>query len=386
MSVIEVVRRLVRPGRPVGWRISAPFLYSLEFSGEMPPEAWRTIIARIAPYATEVFLEDLLGHPQSDAVLTLCDGQAFRFHLTTHGAWAEPRAQVKRLRALKHLAMLRFRLPDDPDGERGKRVLADLKFAVDAGLEVWGLVAVESADPARLPDEVARLHDWGVKGFALLRCSAANEATRAVYEQAAELRRAGYAIVLDDCAPAGLPGRCRGLLGSCVVDAQGNVKACRHSSLVLGNLLEDDIAAIWSSPKTEDLRAGLPASGAGPYRRGCPFEAPGGAAKDSAALEADETPPVELDPSLVPVPLYRLRHEPFGAVLIKGYDFIPVSRAGWRIAEAFDGRRTLHDLRRRFGERAVLLAYGLFCEKMLRFSRKPPEHDVPVLDDKEAEA
>jgi len=385
MSVVEFVRRLLCPDRPVGWRISAPFVYSLELSRDVPldPKAWRTIIDRIAPYATEVFLEPPLEHPE--ALLAFCDEQGFRFHLTSHATWSDPRALVRSLRALRHLGMLRLVLPDDADTEAGRAILANLKFAVDAGFEVWGLFTAEAVDPERLPGRVARLHAWGVKGFVLSRGSAAGEGARRVYEQAAELRRAGYNIALDDCAPAGLPGRCRGLLGSCIVDAQGNVKACRHSPLALGNLLEDGITTIWASPKAEALRARLPATGL--YEQSCPFEMPDGITKGSAALgTGPETPPVELDPSLIPVPLYRLRHEPFGAVLIKGYDFVPVSHSGRRIAEAFDGRRTLLDLRRRFGEQAVLLAYGLFCEKMLRFSRKAPEHDMPLLGDEEAEA
>ena len=388
MHVIEHLRRLIRPDSPLGWRISAPFVFSLELGrrgdngSALYPlgfQAWRTIIARIAPHAMEVFLdgEEPLDHPDALPLLALCDEQGFRYHLTSRGAWAEPRLLVNRLRALKRLKTLRIHIPTAPESSDGKAVFANLKSAVDAGLNVWGLIPADCVDPERLADIVARLCALGTKGIALMRgCNAAK-----VYERAAELRQAGYNLALEECAPQGLagriPGRCRGLLGSCVVNAGGDVKSCRHSLLVLGSLLDDGIAAIWSSQKAEALRSRLAdgtGTSSGLYRRGCPVEESQGETyndvNDAVLDAAPETPAAELDPSLVPVALYRLRREPFGAVLIRGYDFFPVTHAGRRIAEAFDGHHTLLELQRKFGEQAILLAYALFCEKMLRFSRE----------------
>lgn len=400
MQVVEYLRRLLGPDAPVGWRISAPFVYSLELGladgagGARYPlglEAWRTIVERIAPFADEVFLEgeEPLDHPEALSLLGFCDEKGFRCHLTSHGAWDEPRSLVRRLRALKRLGTLRLRFPAEPDFEYGKRIIANLTFAVDAGLDVWALFPADAVDVERLPNDVARLHGLGVKGLAICRGRDA-EAARRVSEKAAALRLMGYNLALEECAPSGLagrlPGRCRGLLGSCVVDALGNVRACRHSSAVLGSLVDGDIAAIWSSPEAEELRSRLTGTASGPYRRGCPFEEGSGGDQTNMTAET-ETPAVELDPSLIPLPLYHLRREPFGAVLIKGYDFVPVSPAGRRIAEAFDGRQTLRELRRRFGERAVLLAYALFCEKMLRFSQRKTETGkaVPLPHDAEAD-
>jgi hypothetical protein len=406
MHIIGHLRRLAHPDTPVEWRISAPFVFSIELgrrgedgAAQYPLDlaAWRTVIARIAPFAEEVFLEgeEPLGHPEVLPLLALCDELGFRYHVTSLGKWPEPRLLVNRLRALKRLGTLRICLPAIPESEAA--ALANLKFAVAAGLDVWALLSMDAVDPERLPDRVARLHALGAKGIAFFRGRATNQLA---YERAAELRQAGYHLALEDCAPpvfAGrLPGRCRGLLGSCFVSAQGEVLACRHSPVILGNLLNDGIEAIWSGQKAESLRSRL-TGGQGTssnlYLCGCPFEEmqENGAVEDTGTRPLNagsEAPAAELDPSLVPVPRYCLRRQPFGAVLIKDYDFIPISHAGRRIAEAFDGRHTLRELRRRFGQQAVLMAYALFCEKMLRFSRERAgaEEDLPAPPDEEADA
>jgi len=384
MGILGQLRRLAGRDAPVGWRIAAPFVYSLELGcrkdgGVHYPldlAAWRGILGRLAPYAREVFLEgeEPLDHPEAMALLAACDEAGFRYHLVSHGAWREPRSVVSALRAWKRFGTLRLHVPD---GEARVRQQANLAFAVAAGLEVWALLRLDTAEGERLPGLVAGLHDLGCKGVAVFRGEAAEtEKLQQAFDLLSGLHRAGYNLVLEDCPPAGvstrLPGRCRGLLASGVVDALGQVRACRHSPIVLGNLLESGMEAIWQAPQAASLRARLedkPGPLPALYRAGCPFEAAarGGIGQDGAEPPAAR---MALDPALVPVPLFRLRQQPFGAVLIKGYDFVPLSRAGLRIAREFDGRQSLLQLRRRFGERAVLLAYALFCEKMLRFSRE----------------
>jgi hypothetical protein len=184
-----------------------------------------------------------------------------------------------------------------------------------------------------------------------------------------DLQRDGTRIVLEDCPAtrSTLPSRCRGGTASCFIDATGDVRACRRGD-VLGNLREQSITAIWQSPQAAVLRVRLK-------------DAPG-PLRDAFPIGAEAPPPrVELDPALVPVALFRLRQEPFGAVAIKGYDFVPLTETGWRIAAAIDGRCTLGSLRQRFGATAVELSYALFCEKMLRFARQGAPQIAPLADE-----
>ncbi len=384
MRITEHLRSLVRRDDPVGWRISAPFVFSVELGGEPDLALWQTIVSRIAPFATEIFFEaeGSLDHPAVPALLRCCDELGVRCHLTSSGMWTDARGVVGELRGLKHFGTLRLRIAGQ------ERQLRNLAFAVAAGLEVWALLPLD--EPQEMPQRVSQLHARGVRGVAFLRGTAGGDHSAESCRRIEELHQAGHNVMLEECAPAGcavrVPGRCRGGLGSCVITAEGDVKACRHSPVVLGNLLREDIAAIWSSPQAESLRSPVAqAKGglAGLYQHGCVFECAGAIGLDEVEVGGAAA---SLDPLLMPAPRYRIRSEPFGAVLIRGCDFVPVSRAGKRIAEAFDGRRTLQELQRRFGRRAVLLAYALFCEGMLRFSREaaPMSPQEPV--DEEAEA
>ena len=114
------------------------------------------------------------------------------------------------------------------------------------------------------------------------------------------------------------------------------------------------------------------------YKSNCPFEeisANGGRAVESRSDQGSaltnksdlaQADPVTLDPHLCPVPLFSLRREPKGAILIKGHDFVPVTKRGADLALGINGRRSLAALKLRFGGEALPFIYGLFSQGMVR--------------------
>jgi hypothetical protein len=297
------------------------------------------------------------------------DACGARFHVETDGHWSDPPAIIHRLKSLKRLGSLRFRVGEVADD----RVLANLHQAVAAGLTVWA--SLPGDRPLR--DKVLKLTACGVAGIALRR--SAGPITVAVCREAEILHREGYRIAFDDCPSAGcdtvLPCRCSGGYGSCSVDGQGGVRICRHDSVSLGALSDRSLETLWA---THGLRARRQSHGG---HCGLCGASPSDVPTTSNAAGGEV---FALDPDLAPVGLYCVRSEPFGAILIKGFDFIALTQEGARIAAAFDGTKSLADLERAFGPDVTTLAFSLFCRKWLRFRRRSSER-CPVSADVEVE-
>lgn len=357
---------------PPGWPISAPFIVTIQFdSREASPggeaEHWLSLIDAAACTATQIFIEgdDLLASPVASRVLAHLDACGVCFFVETEGRWSNPPAIIRRLKSLKHLGSLRFRIGEALDD----LVMADLNHAVAAGLTVWASVAGDR--PVR--DIVMKLAACGVAGVALRR--SAEPITAATCAEAAILHQEGYRILFDDCPPVGwdgnLPCRCSGGFGSCSIDRLGIVRICRHDSVALGSLRDGSLETLWATPALQERRQAH-----GGHCGLCGAE-PSAAPKTTKTVEAEIS---ALDPDLAPVGLYCVRSEPFGAVLIKAFEFIAFTHDGARIAAAFDGTRSLADLERALGPEVTTLAFSLFCRKWLRFRRCSSEQRPVVAD------
>lgn len=338
-----------RPDGFSGWPISAPFIISIQFESERNDADWCALIKAVTREHTELFFEggDLLASDLAASVLQHAEACGARFHIETAGNWPDPASTIHLLKTLKHLASLRMRIASASDAA----VLADLRHAVASGITVWGVVA---------PDGAGRLREIALPLFA---CGVAGVAVRGGDSaEVAELRRDGYAVIFDECPPSGLdehtPCRCSGGFGSCVIDGRGRVRLCRRDSKPIGSLFETTLEELWSMPALQERRHAH-----GSHHGLCQSAARG----DAFSGVAGDGP--ALDPDLVPLALYRMQPEPFGAVLIDGFEFVAVSAEGARIAAAFDGTRMLADLEREFGGAATSLAYSLFSKKWLRFRR-----------------
>lgn len=359
---------------PSPWPISAPFIVNVQFDGrgtspDAVAEKWLRLIDAVAGPAMQVFFEgdDLLACAAAPRILDRLDACGACFHVETDGHWSDPPTIIHRLKSLKRLGSLRQRIGEAADD----RVVANLCYAVASGLTVWASLAGDLDRPLR--DLATRLSRCGVTGIALRR--SAGPITAAACAEAAVLHREGYPITFDDCPPAGcggsLPCRCGGGFGSCSIDGLGGVRICRHDTVSLGSLSERSLETLWATPTLQARRQshGGHCGLCGAISTGVP------ATNDVAGAEVSA-----LDPDLAPVGLYCVRSEPFGAILIKGFDFIALTQEGARIAAAFDGTRSLADLERAFGPDVTTLAFSLFCRKWLRFRRSSSERRPPFVD------
>lgn len=355
---------------PSAWPISAPFIVNVQFDGhETSPDAaaekWLRLIDAVAGPARQISFEgdDLLACAAAPRILDRLDACGACFHVETDGHWADPPAIIRRLRPLKRLGSLRWRVAADDQG------LANLHQAVAAGLTVWACLAGDRP----LHDMVLKLAACGVAGIALRR--SAGPITVAVCREAEMLHREGYSIAFDDCPPAGcdtgLPCRCSGGYGSCSVDGQGRVRICRHDAISLGSLSDGPLETLWATPALQERRRAH-----GGHCGLC-----GAISAVEAAVSKSAGDEVRaLDPDLAPVGLYRVRSEPFGAILIREFEFIALAHEGARIAAAFDGTRSLANLERAFGPDVTTLAFSLFCRKWLRFRRRSSEQRPAAAD------
>lgn len=123
MNIMERLRRRIRRDapRPVGWSITAPFVFFIELgcsredgSTHYPLDAarWAKVIDGISRYTGEVFLEgeEPLAHPEAASILEALDGRSIRYHVASRGTWTDARTLVNRLRKLKWLDTLRLLL------------------------------------------------------------------------------------------------------------------------------------------------------------------------------------------------------------------------------------------------------------------------------------
>ena len=411
--------KLLRFNHPKGIRgeISAPFIYTMELDAPSnTPGMERSvpltvtslvkIFDQILPYSCEIFVEldDPIGYPGFFSLLECLDDRGASYHLQTKALWESPRTFLWKLRQLHNLNTLRVMFPylsnqyhttSSPDQNNSESLVKNLQTATASGFNVWTVTPLVQHTVERVKEIVIQAKELGAKGMAFTRhTTTANvdvNILSAGYRDILQLYEAGYQVVVEDCVPYGvrhgLVPRCRGAIGSCFIDGYGNVKVCRHTKMVLGNLLESTIDQLWMGSNLRRLRLSLfqehsAHSLENIYQYGCPFG--GGIEERSSTFnyrsEGVSDPPIELplptldpialDPALCPVPLFWFRIEPFGAILVKGRDFVPITERGTKIVAAMNGHRTLRSLRREFGKEVLPFIYALFCHQLIRLERK----------------
>ncbi len=278
----------------------------------------------------------------------------FSLSLVVPGLGRTPEEALLELRRLKKLRELVLLLGTSIEEQEADETLAQAVLAEHSSFRTRVLLAVDG------PDGVSKLS--GLVGRVLDRtdaclsvsirdsCPGAEaevaEMTRQVFDLAVNARSARF----EECFPSAgrylrsVDAACRGAHGSAYVQADGTLKPCRKSTLALGNLLDEDLDAIWERTEASALEL-------------CQVAGP----------EAVHGGNISLAPGLRPVLLGRLRPEAWGATLIKDLDCALLTWKGTDVVRALDGDRTLKDLRKLFGPASVKLVFALFMEGMVAF-------------------
>lgn len=347
------------------WRLSAPFLYRIELfthagGGDtarfLDGIIWKGILGNISQHANQVFFEgkESLLHPDIDLLCRILDEARCRYHIATELIQDEPSVTIRKLQQLKMLDRVRVIFPGGLSHDSSRREKG-LRCAIDAGLNLWAVMPADALRGLRSFLEGNLLK--GIRGISISpgtgSALSAEDLTEAI-----SLSEDGFPVYVESCLPVEtLPrsgGGCCRSEGFCSIDGLGNVTVCPHDRNILGNITVKPIEELWRLPDLPDDRV----------ETGTKV----GTDEESRLKWAPQL--VNLDGNLVPFPRFVMREEPFGAVLIRDYEFVKISPRARMIISSFDGRRTLAEIGEEWGEEALSLVFGLFSRNMVRLGRK----------------
>ncbi|MCR4409756.1 MAG: hypothetical protein NUW11_05630 [Candidatus Saccharicenans sp.] len=355
-----------------------PFVFRLEWKpgAEWAGSALEEIIAEahfiqleaVQPLDEEVvdLLRKLDDRPEKFSLRLL--SRAEDFGAETIKKFIGPLSRLKKLDAVI------FVISSRSDEPAQAEVSSLLSAAASAGLKPGILVELEpGASVSGLEQLIKNLRLSGAMEIALRPTSAANPHPNFGKNLAnclSHLKSEGIPVSLGECFPGLEPGlsalepNCRRAFGSCYLDSQGLVRACRQSREILGDLSRQKLAEIWPGYLfAEDLcsRAALTVQSLKLEENE--------AVEANGMAEVENLSPTSLDSSLRPVPLFILKDKKWGAALIKGLDGLVLSPKGEKLARMIDGKNTLRSIRKKFGPRSAGLIYALFLRGLVRLEK-----------------
>ncbi|MCD4739531.1 MAG: radical SAM protein [Anaerolineae bacterium] len=249
-------------------------------------ELWCSLIDRLSPHVRWLKLtggEPTL-HPDFAQIVAHLNHRGIPFRLLTNGRWLDVDATLNLLLATPVLESLLISLhgPDARSHEAFTVVAGSFADAVEtirraaaAGLLVASSTVITRHNWDRVEELVEFALSLGVDHLAFNRYIGAPlpslEATptqvQCALREIMALKAAGVPLRLGTPAPQcvlrtnGSP--CLAGLAFVTVDPWGKVRPCNHSELVVGDLLEDSVAAVLDSPELQAWYSAVPALCAG---------------------------------------------------------------------------------------------------------------------------
>jgi len=402
--------------------LSTPVLYSLELTPvcnnrcrgcsnvfaeareahTVPPPLgaaeWGIILDRIAPHAEQLKLtggEPTL-HPKFESIVRRASSLGLNFSLFTNARWLNPERLVRFLVDIPQCVGLLVSLhgPTAPVHEAFTGVpgsfeeaVANVRLATSAGLLVATSIVVTRQNHDRIAETVALAADLGADHAVVSRYlgellpglePTAEELLTAICTTE-ELRSSGARVRYGDCIPQCFTENsstgCLAGVAYCAVDPWGSLRPCNHSPTVAGSLLHQPIETLWHSAAMERWRDLIPAA----CHTCAEFSRCHGGCRALAELRPERRDPlvgapliqarpperVRLHEGLRPVRQYRMRREDFGYVLMRGNRVAPVPFEDKPVLDACDGRTTLRQIERCFGQHGLGLVAALYQKGLL---------------------
>ena len=243
---------------------------------------WQAIIDKLRPSVSLVRLTggEPTAHPEFLTIVDHLAAAGLPFALLTSGRWARPRRLVERLAGCASFRGMLISLhgPDAAVHEAFthatgsfRAAAAAIRLAVGQGIAVAASVVMVRANLGRLRDTAETALALGANhvvfnrfigppgvGFAL-----PDEGLRAAMGEVKALADAGYPVRFGNCIPhcfePSVALGCSAGFSYCTVDPWGNVRPCNHAPWLAGNLLRDELAAIWDSATMQRWRGLSPA-------------------------------------------------------------------------------------------------------------------------------
>ena len=258
---------------------------------------------------------------------------------------------------------------------------SDFLKAVNAGFEVVASVTVGSYSGLHVEAVTDEALEAGAFAVVWERPGPASveagevELLKSVITQVKELQQAGANVTLSYCFPncvtdSQASGCLAGTVGA-VVRADGFLCPCRYSGRQgCLSLKEIDLEAAWSAPAFTQWRKRAQGVCSGcAYCEHCPggcllFENDPLIGKKRA--EEVTLQEASLEEELYPVPVYNVRQEEFGWLLMRGRQVIPVTWQAGGVLALFDGRHSLGDIEEEFGAGALAFVYSLYLRNFVK--------------------
>lgn len=192
---------------------------------------------------------------------------------------------------------------------------------------------------------------------------------RKAITQIQEYRDLGYNIKLSSCFPNCTSGmseqNCFAGVVSCALNISGQLAPCRHSQEWSKlNLIDNSLEEVWQDPVFKPWRDyqnigcdNCPKSGL--CYGGCKLHPNDPLISQQNPRQDQSLQDVILEEGLYPLPLYRIRKETFGLLLMREDRVIPVSEKAAAVLELFDGKHSLRDIKNKLGFGVIPFIYSL---------------------------
>lgn len=261
---------------------------------------WDRILDRLGPFVTCINLSggEPTVHPDFEVIAASIEGRGIDFFLFTNARWRDPERLVSFLSSLSRfrglLISLHGALPETHETFSGvsgsfQETVANIARAARAGLSVSTSTVITHQNVPELEAIAALSHELGADDTVFNRYLiplireeqvVSGGTLRQMVPTRAELREAVQAVerlretlgktfhvrhgpCIPQCFTPSSSQGCSAGETFFVVDPWGNVKPCLHTTLLCGNLLEQDVMTIWNGQSLEYWRGMVPSGCSG---------------------------------------------------------------------------------------------------------------------------
>lgn len=243
--------------------------------------AWIAILDQIAGHARRLKLTggEPTMHPEFEIILQAVAAKQIPFTLFTNGRWRDPAYLVRSLSSIQGCLGLLISLHGATaeaheafSGVVGSfaETCENIRRATSAHLQVAISTVFTPQSVNQLDEVVVLARDLGARqvvfnryiGRPILPIALPDAELNTAVQAVEKLRTAGAPVKFGSCIPACFASSsskgCSAGTTFATIDPWGYVKPCNHAPVILGNLREDTIEAIWNAPTVDQWAALLP--------------------------------------------------------------------------------------------------------------------------------
>jgi len=401
------------PSAPISYAVEITFACNNACSGcsniwkarhDQSLQNWKALLDRIAPPEDRGKYAELIRitggepslHPEFRQIIEYLDSLGIAHALFSSGRWKNPDEVIRTYLKCENFIGMLISLHGSTNSAHNAFVQVSQAFdetceavrrASESGLDVFTNSVLTKHSCGQIEDIISLSQELGAGCAVFNRFLAGEHPLHPSETQLCEavlliekLQSEGVSCQIGNCIP-----RCFAENSSeganagiehCAVSPAGLVRPDNLAACVLGNIFEQPIEDIWISEQAQQYRARIPK----PCFECAEFSRCRGGEKSLSSEYGFEKDPlmreavkktgqdtIVLDPKLRPVPYFKVRKEAFGYLLTRYNWSVPISSGAKPIVDAINGKTTLEELRRRFGDDVPDFVGYLYQEKFVGF-------------------